>query len=61
MVGGKEGGYAVSRSVLFFAEAGERLCGPDIGSPFHSGAKTEKSWDFVVQPLLAFSRMGPPL
>ena len=36
------------------AEACEQLCGPDIGMEFvHCGAKTEKSCDFVVRPLIA--------
>ena len=35
-----------------FAEAGERLCGPDIGH--HHGAKTEKSCNFVVHLCLIF-------
>ena len=41
------------------AEAGEQLCGPDIGSKLslfhHCGAKTEKSCDFDDQHLLALS------
>ena len=43
-----------------FAEAGERLCGPDIGrsSFHHCGPKIEKSCGLADGPLVALSDGG---